>query len=254
MKKFWIYAVAAVIGYGALIASNMPLYAALKGAPVPFSADWINYEDGQRQESGKYYAGGEGIRLEGIAGGEPYIIIYNFQRMVAWNLIESERMYVETAMDSDDLGLDDLGQFGSPCPPEARATRGGSETLGGRRTEKWTCAVPGEGVMTVWYDARLQAPIRSEDEDGRFELTNIREGRQPASLFVPPPGYTKMEVPSFGMPGGSSSGDRQSGSMQEMMRGMMQEQGSEPGRERQQPESDDARPGMQESLRGLFGR
>jgi len=29
-------------------------------------------------------------------------MIYKFKRMVAWNLIESERMYMETAIDSDD--------------------------------------------------------------------------------------------------------------------------------------------------------
>ena len=228
----------------ALLLMTGPVYGQLKGAPVPFSADWANYEDGERQESGKYYASSEGIRLEGTAGGEPFAMIYNFQRGVAWNLIPSERMYIETALDSDDLGMDDLGQFGSPCPPDARATRSGSDTLAGRRTEKWTCVSPDHGTITVWYDTRLQAVIRSQDEDGRFELTNIREGRQPASLFVPPPGYSKMEVPGFGRPGGGAPGAQQQGSMEEMMRGMMQEMEAE----------DDAPEGMMENLRGLFGR
>jgi len=39
-----------------------------EGRSVPFAADGANYEDGERQESGKYYASGEGIRLEGMAG------------------------------------------------------------------------------------------------------------------------------------------------------------------------------------------
>ncbi|MFU8769758.1 MAG: hypothetical protein ACNA7H_08495, partial [Desulfotignum sp.] len=167
-------------------------------------ADWANYEEDQRQESGKYFASTEGIRLEGTAGGEPFSIVYNFKRRVAWNLLESERMYIETAIDSDELGMDDLGRFGTPCPPDAHATSSGSDTLNGRKTEKWTCDSPEQGTMTVWYDIGLQAVIRSEDEDGRFELTNIKEGHQPNSLFVPPPGYSKMDISGFGIPTGSS--------------------------------------------------
>jgi hypothetical protein len=81
--------------------------------------------------------------------------------------------------------------------------------------------------MTVWYDPKLQAVIRSDDEDGRFELTNIKEGPQPASLFVPPSGYSKMYIPVFGMPAGKPQGGQQTGSMEEMMRSMMQEMASE---------------------------
>lgn len=250
MKTLWVGTLLVLV----MFLVTVPLYGQLRGAPVPFAADWANYEDGERQESGKYYASEEGIRLEGTAGGEPFAMIYNFQRMVAWNLIESERMYIETAIDSDDLGMDDLGQFGSPCPSAARATRSGSDTLDGRRTEKWICDSPDYGTLTVWYDTRLQAVIRSEDQDGRFELSNIKEGRQPAGLFVPPSGYTKMDIPGFGMPAGAIPGEQQQGSMEEMMRGMMQEMESEEVGGRQQGRSDDAAEGMMESLRGLFGR
>ena len=197
MKKGQLFAIAVVIAIGVVFALTLPLSAQIKGAPVPFSADWAHYEDGQRLEGGKLYASSEGIRLEGTAGGESFVMIYNFNRGVAWNLLKSERMYIETVFDGDELGMGEIGQFGTPCPPEAEANRSGSEDLDGRRTEKWTCAVPGEGVETVWYDTSLQVPIRSEDEDGRFSLTNIKEGIQPAGLFAPPPGYTKLEIPSF---------------------------------------------------------
>lgn len=258
MKKISVLFVAACVGLGVAFGFAPPLHAQMKGAPVPFSADWANYEQGQRQESGKYYASGEGLRLEGVAGGESFAVIYNFERRVAWNLIESERMYIETSLDSDELGMDDLGQFGTPCPPEAEATRIGSETWQGRRTEKWTCLAPGEPVTTIWFDTKLQAVIRSENEDGRFELTNIREGRQPASLFAPPAGYTKMEIPIYGMPpsGAPSSRGQQPGamSMEEMMRSLMQEQQEKPETGRPQPKADDDTPGLREGLRGLFGR
>jgi hypothetical protein len=197
MKRLRILAIAAVMACGLVFALTLPLSAKIKGAPVPFSADWAYYEDGQRLEEGKLYASSEGIRLEGTAGGESFVMIYNFNRGIAWNLLESERVYIETPFDGDELGMGEIGQFGRPCSPEAEANRSGSEDVDGRKTEKWTCVVPGEGVETVWYDTRLQVPIRSEDEDGRFSLTNIKEGGQPAALFVPPPGYTKLEVPSF---------------------------------------------------------
>ncbi|MBM9536686.1 hypothetical protein [Desulfobulbus alkaliphilus] len=197
MKKFQKAAIAAIMACGVVIVLSIPLNARLKGAPVPFSADWAHYEDGQRLEGGKLHASSEGIRLEGSAGGESFVMIFNFNRGVAWSVIDAERMYIETAVDGDELGMGEIGQFGMPCPPEAVANRIGSEDVNGRNTEKWTCDVPGEGIETVWYDTRLQMPIRSEDEDGRFALTNIKEGSQPASLFIPPPGYTKLEVPSF---------------------------------------------------------
>lgn len=207
MKIIRLIVIAAVLGCGAVLLLSLPLYAQLKGAPVPFAADWSNYEDGERQESGKYYVSKEGIRLEGLAGGEPFVVIYNFKQMVAFNLIESMRMYMETAINSDDLGMDDLGQFGTPCPAVASATRSGSETVNGRSTEKWVCTSADQGTMTVWYDTKLQTVIRSDDEDGRFELTNIKEGHQPASLFVPPSGYSKMDIPDFGMPADAPQGE-----------------------------------------------
>ena len=252
MKIIRLLVMAVVLGCGAVLLLSLPLYAQLKGAPVPFAADWANYEDGERQENGKYYASGEGIRLEGMAGGEPFVMIYNFKQMVAWNLIESERMYIETAIDSDDLGMYDFGHFGTPCPADARAMRSGSETVGGRRTETWTCTSADQGTMTVWYDTKLQAIIRSDAEDDRFELTNIKEGRQPASLFVPPSGYSKMDIPVFGMPAGKPQRDQQTGSMEEMMRSMMQEMASEPGQE--QRGSNDEIQGIPESLREMMGR
>ena len=110
---------------------------------------------------------------------------------------------METAMDPDQVReSDDIKSgfiFGSPCPPGAKAIRIGRETLRERSTDKWTCESPGEGKLTVWFDEWLKTIIRSEDREGGFELTNIREGRQSAELFEPPRGYTRFSMP--GTPG-----------------------------------------------------
>jgi hypothetical protein len=53
--------------------------------------------------------------------------------------------------------------------------------------------------MKVWYDPRLQRHSH-EDESGYGELTNIREGRQPASLFdSTTEGYSKVDATEFDM-------------------------------------------------------
>ncbi len=65
MKRLWTYAVCVIIGCSAVLALSTTLQAELQGAPVSFSADWAVFDDGDRMDGGKYYAGSEGIRLEG---------------------------------------------------------------------------------------------------------------------------------------------------------------------------------------------
>ncbi len=80
----------------------------------------------------------------------------------------------------------------------------GSEDLAGRRTEKWASAMhtPDGSVERglQWYDPRLNTAIRQEMPGGYLrELTNIREGEQPAHLFTTPSDYKKVDtLPGFG--------------------------------------------------------
>ena len=99
MRRTCLVLMYLVIGYGLTFSS---LHAAQKGAPVPFTADFVTTEDGETMETGKYFAAPEGIRMEGVAGGEPYVMIFNFQKSVAWHLMEKERMYIETPIDPKD--------------------------------------------------------------------------------------------------------------------------------------------------------
>jgi hypothetical protein len=206
MRGLWITLLGLVIGYTLAVS---PLQADQRGAPVPFSADWIASEEGEPQVQGKYYASSEGIRIEGESGEEDFIMIYNFDRNLAWHVMAAERMYMETPLDPNQPGstedfMDGLGTFGSPCSADGKGTRIGPATLHGRKVEKWTCEVPGEKTITVWYDKRIQIPIRSEDEDGSYELKNIKEGRLSVDLFLPPAGYTKFAMPA-GLPFGNPS-------------------------------------------------
>lgn len=255
MRVLWATVACLVIGCALALS---PAHAGPKGAPVPFSAEWVTLEEGQPQETGNYYASSEGIRMEGDAGGTPYIMIFNFDRKLAWNVMASERMYIETPINPDEPGSTDdiqggLGSFGSPCPRDAKATRIGRETLQGRNVEKWTCAMPRQETLTVWFDTRLQVPIRSEDEDGVFELRNIKEGRLSGDLFVPPAGYTKMAIPA-GIPAARPPAAPQ-GRQPESPPGRMQgaERQPQKAQEEQQTKEGVMR-GVREGLRGLMGR
>lgn len=195
MKKVWIIAISAVIVCAVFIVYVLLLTSDIQGAPVPFSADWAHYVDGDELlDGGKYYASAKAIRLEGTEGGNPYVIIHHFSRKVSMVIYVPQREYMQVGIASDRL-RDEFGLFGSPCPPEARESRTGRETLDGRDVEKWICTYPDGMTETVWYDIRLEAPIRIDVRDDSYiQFTNIVEGPQPATLFAPPAGFTRFEA------------------------------------------------------------
>ena len=73
----------------------------------------------------------------------------------------------------------------------------GRETLGGRATEKWEMTQTrggGEPVHSYqWYDPKLGVAIREELPGGYVrEMSDIRVGKQPDSLFEVPRGYREI--------------------------------------------------------------
>ena len=85
-----------------------------------------------------------------------------------------------------------------------------TETLGGRKTEKWelTVARPdGQSQQRLqWYDAELKIAVREEMPGGFVrELTNIKVGKQPAELFKVPEGFRKVS-PGQAMPSAPAPG------------------------------------------------
>jgi hypothetical protein len=73
-------------------------------------------------------------------------------------------------------------------------TKIGSDTVNGRDTVKYE-GVSKKGEKThVWVDTKLHCVIKTDGNSGGFELKNIQEGSQPASLFEVPSGYTKVDM------------------------------------------------------------
>ncbi len=192
MMKIWNLSIYLAVGCAITIILSLPADARMKGASVPFSANWAHYVDGELLDGGKYYAASQSVRLEGMEGNNPYIVIHDFKKQVSLYIYVPHREYIQVPMEPARLRYD-FAQFGSPCPPAARAERIGKDTLNSREVEKWTCDIPGEGPETVWYDTRLQTAILSQGDDDYIQLTDIQEGHQPASLFAPPANFTKSD-------------------------------------------------------------
>ncbi len=187
MRRRLLTTIAMAMG---ILSSNSALLAG--GFPVSFQADYVNITDSE-ETKGKYYAGPEGMRMEGIMDGEAQILIVNFSESVSWVVMMEEGMYLEVPFNPEDSEA-----YTTPCPPmSVNQTMVGKETLHGRNVEKWHCERARGGIGKVWFDPRLKTSIRVEEDRSIFELRNIREKRLSSDLFQVPAGYSRMPMPGM---------------------------------------------------------
>jgi hypothetical protein len=74
-------------------------------------------------------------------------------------------------------------------------TKIGGDTLNGRSTVKYEGVSKKGDKNLIWVDAKLHCVIKMDGgTGGGIELTNIKEGVQPPSLFELPTGYTKFDM------------------------------------------------------------
>ena len=114
-------------------------------------------------------------------------------------LIHKEKTYMESS-----YAEADFFSFGSskPCDEFRKAEDIGRTKLYGRSVVKWRCSEPKDpetyeessGVITVWFDDKLDLPVRIEDGKGYWELVNIREGKPSGDHFKVPAGYKKLAI------------------------------------------------------------
>jgi hypothetical protein len=84
--------------------------------------------------------------------------------------------------------------------PDATRRYVGQELVNGRAAYRWEITEPdGHGSHVVWQDwedARLQMSLKQVKEGSViYEITNLREGRQSASMFLLPAGYAQRPPP-----------------------------------------------------------
>jgi hypothetical protein len=178
-----------------------------------FSADVVNTRGGEGIK--KVYATKDKVRYD-VAGqemGAAALIVDEAQHK--WLVLLSERhMYMDSwpmmmkrpiitqywhVQDVDDAcpQWKKLAEQGNQ-QNWGSCTKIDSDTVNGRSAVKYE-GVSSKGEKNyIWVDTKLHCVIKMDGGTrGGMELTNIKEGAQPASLFEIPAGYTKFDMGSM---------------------------------------------------------
>ena len=184
---------------GAVISSTA---VALEAPKVEYSADtYMETAEGTTQ--GAVYSAHGKERREFVQEGEKVVMIIRQDKKVVWMLRPEDKIYMETKIPKEGR-KDDLSAY------KIEQTTVGAETVNGVRTTKskiimigpkgdklggfyWTSR---EGIV-VKIDAI--AVDKKSKERIKSELTNLKVGKQNASLFEIPSGYEKMDMSMGGL-------------------------------------------------------
>ena len=181
------------------------------GLAQEFSADVVNTKD--NGELKKLYAGKDKVRFEvetRNAGMGPTAVILDEGQNKYTVVMSERRMY----MDAPTTMVKPLmthywrvQDVNDACPEWKKTaeqagtyknwggcTKMGSDSLNGRSTVKYE-GVSNQGEKShIWVDTKLRCVVKTDEAAGGFELRNIHEASQPASLFEVPAGYTKFDM------------------------------------------------------------
>ena len=181
------------------------------GLAQEFSADVVNTKG--NGELKKLYAGKDKVRFEvetGNAGTGAAAVILDEGQNKYIVVMSERRMY----MDAPTTMVKPLmthywrvQDVNDACPEWKKTaeqagtyknwggcTKMGSDSLNGRSTVKYE-GVSNQGEKShIWVDTKLRCVVKTDEAAGGFELRNIHEASQPASLFEVPAGYTKFDM------------------------------------------------------------
>jgi hypothetical protein len=132
--------------------------------------------------------GGEALRVE--LDTQPVVALIDFKRQRMEMLLPTKQVVLDAPLDSRLVP-------GFVIPPGATAKRAGGDTVAGQGCTVWNLSGPqGGGTACVTADGVV---LRAEGSAahqgaGRLEATSVTYAPQPASLFVPPPGFRRMDL------------------------------------------------------------
>ena len=169
------------------------------------------------------------VRIEfGEKSEDQAIMILDYNRKKIYMVMPDEKGYLEMALESIELGKTERGEV-----KEKLVKTGKTETISGYRCEQWLlkgeegeveiCAAKGIGFFlqpqgisakragprSSWTDqltAEGLFPFRmverspSGEEKSRWEVTKVEKKKLSDSLFQPPAGYEKIQMPEFKIP------------------------------------------------------
>ena len=179
-------------------------------AQAEFSADLVDtHKDGNPTQAKIYFAKDK-MRVESSGGNNRNgggAFIMNLATQTSTVLMPQQHMYMEMPTKASggqrvSYNFFRTGDVENACGDwlQLGSNKGGSchkvgnETVNGRSTVKYEGTNSSAETNTFWLDPKLRFPVKWQDKNNSGELRNIQEGSQPASLFEPPAGYTKMDM------------------------------------------------------------
>jgi len=169
-----------------------------------YSAEQVFKDAGGRERVHNIFVSHDKIRMEmrSPMGKGSMVMIHRKDKGVTWTLFPEQKFYIESSLDKEKFQ-----KFFGEFPMDTEKEDLGTETVNGFKCRKMrvetTTSIMGREIKstsTVWTSDRLDFPVRSQGKDGGvMELRDIKPGSQPSDLFEIPAGYTKRDMPFFGM-------------------------------------------------------
>lgn len=173
-----------------------------------FSAELVDTQRADHPTRSKMYFAKDKVRFEPgqqdpRSGGK---VIINLTAQTTTVLMDQRKMYMEMpaqmASQRTAYNFFRTGDAEAACtdwtqqPQNKGGTchKVGSDTVNGRSTVKYEATNAKGDTGYVWIDPKLRFPVKWQGKNAAWELQNIQEGPQPASLFEIPAGYTKFDM------------------------------------------------------------
>ncbi len=162
---------------------------------LEFSADTIMTFKGQGKTVGKIYYKSDKFRMD-IESPEKVITITRMDKKVVWNIMPSQKMYMELP-----FNLNNKPMVEEKFEGEIERKYIGKETIDGHPTKKYLITYrSGNKTDQVyqWWATDINFPVKTAATDSSWvqEYKNIKSGTQPNSLFELPKGYKKFQFPA----------------------------------------------------------
>lgn len=177
-----------------LILLSLSLLFTVNAFAIEFSADTLMTTKEGKME-GKMYFKENKFRME-MKSNEEMIMIARMDKMVAWNIMPKQKMYMEMPLDMKNKPKVDEKMEG-----EIDRKLLGNETVDGHPTKKYLITYQSgknKEQMHQWLATDIKFPVKSAAVDGSWvqEFKNIKMGRLADSLFELPSGYKKFQMPA----------------------------------------------------------
>ena len=164
-----------------------------------FSAD-LHMSLGQRTMKGRIFVKGLKQRLEFSSPQGKVITLVDLKTHKSWVLMPAAKMYMESPMRSRS-GIYDAVKGVKALPPGARKVASGKKS--GYVCDVYELKNKKGNTVKIWMARKLDYPIFTLTNDPNMGqvaslLKNIKQARQPESLFKIPAGYRAMPMGAGG--------------------------------------------------------